>query len=74
MNLKEYLRREIKPQTKREWVGVISGKLIVTPEDSPDRTVGAVCKVKTSLRGPLHSARIAGRGEYRCVRMWHVLD
>ena len=50
-------------------VSVISGKLIVTPEDSPDRTVGAVCKVKTSLRGPLHSARIAGRGEYG---MWHV--
>jgi hypothetical protein len=46
-------------------VSVICGKLIVTPEDNSDRTVGAVCTVKTSPRGTLHSALIAGRG--KCI-------
>ena len=43
----------------------LCGKLIVTPEDNSDRTVGAVSTVKTSPRGPLHSAQIAGRG--KCI-------
>ena len=44
-------------------VSVISGKMMVTPEDTVDRTVGAICTVKTSLKGPHHSAKIAGHGE-----------
>ena len=48
-------------------VSVISGKMIVNPVDSSDRTVGAICTVKTSLKGPHHMAKIAGHGEIECT-------
>ena len=48
-------------------VSVISGKMIVTLVDSLDRTVGAICTVKTSLKGPHHTAKIAGHGEIGCA-------
>lgn len=58
-------------------VSVIPGKMIVTPADSADRTVGAMCTVKTSAKGPHHSARIADCGECfatKCLGIYiHVL-
>jgi hypothetical protein len=44
-------------------VSVVTGKIMVTPADTADRTVGAISTVKTSHKGPHHPARIAGRGE-----------
>ena len=48
--------------SKDESVSVVSGKLVVTPADVAARTVGAMCVIKTSARGPHYDARIAGRG------------
>ena len=46
-----------------ESVSVVSGNVIQSPTNDCDRSVGAVCSVKTSIRGEVYMAKIAGRGK-----------